>query len=110
MSRKRKKPLRIDLELGPIWECTSCHIGKAIGEFYKSRGTSNGLTPRCKVCMDLTNAEYREKNASENETEGKYSEYLLTLNGQLEEKIKEQRERIEKLQTYVKNLERQLET
>jgi hypothetical protein len=36
------------------WRCTNCGLSRSSFEFYRSSATSNGLTSRCKYCMNAT--------------------------------------------------------
>ena len=42
--------------------CSKCKQQKNVNEFYKKSSTKSGITSQCKVCINLYNKEYADKN------------------------------------------------
>ena len=42
--------------------CNTCNTSKSLSEFNKSKPTKDGLSYKCKVCVNEYNNQYREDN------------------------------------------------
>lgn len=59
-------------------QCTKCNITKALGEFSKQKGGSNGLRARCKACVKVNDYKRymrRKENSARRATKKYYVTY-----------------------------------